>query len=75
MLLSYTAKPSTPCDDAHLLKQGKVNGYTVKLFKKENEFILYFTDVTNGTSDLSFNNQERLELYYFLKYGKKIEWG
>ncbi|MGD1808178.1 NYN domain-containing protein [Dapis sp. BLCC M126] len=74
MALQFVTKPSQPCDDANLLKQGKVNDDTVKLFKKENEFILYFPDITNGTSDLSCDRQERLELYYFLKYGKEIEW-
>ncbi|NEQ76351.1 MAG: hypothetical protein F6K23_26915 [Okeania sp. SIO2C9] len=74
MALQFVTKPPTPCDDAHLLKQGKVNDDTVKLFQKENEFILYFPNITNGTSDLSCDSEEKLELYYSLKYGKKIEW-
>ncbi|MGD1703513.1 NYN domain-containing protein [Dapis sp. BLCC M229] len=61
--------------DAKFLKQGKVNGYKAELFQKDSQFILFFEKIEGGwTLKLSFNSQERLELYYFLKYGKKIEW-
>ncbi|NER06966.1 MAG: NYN domain-containing protein [Okeania sp. SIO3C4] len=62
--------------DANLLKQGKVDGYKAELFQKDSEFILFFENkIQNGYPlKLSSNSQERPELYYFLKYGKKIEW-
>lgn len=67
-----------PSNDAHLLKQGKVkvNCYKAELFQKDSEFILFFEKkIENGYPlKLSLNSQDRLELYYFLKYGKKIEW-
>ncbi len=61
--------------DAKFLKQGKVDSYKAELFQKDSEFILFFEKIEGGwTLKLSLNSQDRLELYYFLEYGKKIEW-
>ncbi len=66
-----------PSNDAHLLKQGKVKvkGYKAELFQKDNEFILFFEKREDGYPlTISSDVEERPEIYYFLKYGKEIEW-
>ncbi|NEQ76362.1 MAG: NYN domain-containing protein [Okeania sp. SIO2C9] len=67
-------KVSEP-QNAELLDQGTVKGYEVKLFQKDREFILFFRKIKDSsTFKMSLNNQDRLELYYALEYGKKIKW-
>ncbi len=62
-------------NNAHLLKQGKVNNYKAELFQKDNEFILFFEKREDGYPlTISSDVEERPEIYYSIKYGKKIEW-
>ncbi|GGA00583.1 NYN domain-containing protein [Okeania sp. KiyG1] len=62
-------------NNAHLLKQGKVNGYKAELFQKDSEFILFFEKIKDGYPlRISSDIEDRPEVYYSVKYGKEIEW-
>ncbi|MBD2039090.1 NYN domain-containing protein [Microcoleus sp. FACHB-672] len=61
--------------EANLIKTGQVEGHLVELFQIGNEFCLYLDKYLDNLSlKLTFTDSDKLELYFFLQCGHRIQW-